>query len=707
MRVFAVSVFKKAIFLSLVAIYAAAGVFAQDDKPDETIRIDTNLIQTDVTVVDKAGHFVDGLKPEQFVLKIDGKPVKIDFFDRVVSYVDMNRTRAGQESGQKTPAGSSPVSLRERRIVFFIDDFHLSLEGLGRARSAITHFISYDMLPRDQVQIVTATGNLGFLQQFTNNKPMLLAAVARLRVFPDTIRDTEPPPMPEYIAVQIVNNDAQAAEYYVEKIVGAKRAKNEVLNRGAVFEMVKRRAENIVSSMAHATKNTLYSLENLLLNTGLYSGRKIVFLISDGFYLESKHTPYATTEGLERSINLATRSGSSVYTIDARGLFSSAIGEATNERPFDPQGRLDKSATGEDMASQDGMATLANETGGRFLKNQNYFDKWIDRVIDENSSYYVLAWTPEKDEQLTRKFKSIEVVISGRPDLKVRQQRGYLTVWDKPKPETRSGDASAKEADSKKKLPILLSLNYLDIPNVGGVLSSSVQVATGGLNYGVKNDQPAVLQFQGVIFNEDDKQVGTFQQGLTIDPPGAGTDPPADQSVIYNEKTPLKPGLYQVKVGVREGPAGSPTLANQWIEIPDLSKNQLTLGSIFLGGKLIESDKPDNAAAQIQFSVDHRFSNPVSLNFMSFVYNAARAGGGSGEVNLATRIEVLNIDGQAVIDTNLRPLATKGNTDMTRIPVRGSIKQAAISPGNYLLRVTVADNIANTKAVQQTFFTIE
>jgi hypothetical protein len=55
----------------------------------------------------------------------------------------------------------------------------------------------------------------------------------------------------------------------------------------------------------------------------------------------------------------------------------------------------------------------------------------------------------------------------------------------------------------------------------------------------------------------------------------------------------------------------------------------------------------------------------------------------------------------------LQPLTTKGNADLARIPVRGAIRQQLNTPGRYLLRVTVADNIANTKAVQQTVFTIE
>jgi VWFA-related protein len=703
MRAKAYSFVKRLVIFILLLGLAAVSVLSQDNKPDEVIRIDTNLIQTNVTVVDKDGRFVQGLKPDQFVLKIDGKPMKIDFFEPVLSSRSTTTFADGSTSGEQasptnSAAGNAGLSLRERRVVFFVDDVHMVLDSIARTRSTILHFIDYDMMPLDQVLIVTSSGNLGSLQMFTNNKALLRAAVDRLRVFPSSSQDTDQPPMPDYIGVRIANNDTQAADYYVDKMMETFNAKRVTpLNRAAALDMVKNRATRIVTAMAMSTNETLRSLENLLQTTIHYKTRKIVFLISDGFYLESKHVSYSTRENLERSIDLATRAGASIYSIDARGLFSLAGGSAANERPMDPQGRIDRGAIGEEAASQSALATLANETGGKFLKNQNYFDKWVDKVIDENSSYYVLAWTPDKDELLTRKFKSIDVDVVGRPDLKVRQQRGYLTLQDKP-------DSQANKTTDKKRLSILLSLNYLDVPNVGGVLSSSVQVPTTGLNYGANHGQPAALEVQAGIFDKDDKQVGSFRTGLTINPPAADVAPGLDQNVIYNEKTPLAPGLYQVKIRVQEAAPGSIGQASQWIEIPDLSKQQLTMGSLFLNGKLVgNTAKPDGG--QVQFSIDHRFSSPVTLEFMSFVYNAAHSN--TSEVNLATRVEVINLEGRAVIDTDLRPLATKGNADLARIPVRGSIKQQAMSPGNYLLRVTVADNVAKTRTVQQTVFIIE
>ena len=54
---------------------------AQDEE--ETVRIETALIQTGVMVFDKQGRFVDNLRQEDFELTVEGRPMPLSFFERV------------------------------------------------------------------------------------------------------------------------------------------------------------------------------------------------------------------------------------------------------------------------------------------------------------------------------------------------------------------------------------------------------------------------------------------------------------------------------------------------------------------------------------------------------------------------------------------------------------------------------------------------
>ena len=716
MNIKAIPVKRYGIFAALSLAFLFSSVYGQVE--DEVV-IKTDLIQTNVIVTDKNGKFIEGLKPEQFILNVDVIPVPVEFFEgkNSVRQNQVPQTQPQQTAPQNREAAPA-VSLRERKIIFFIDDVHLSLDSLGRTRSAINHYIDSEMLPRDNVLIITASGQLGFLQQFTDNKSVLRTAVGKLKSIPNIARDNEQPSMPEYIAIRISQGDRSAAEFYVQKIIegfGIKAVTG--INKNAAYEMVKQRANNIVTSMATASDATLAGLQRLL---GQINGQKTVFLVSDGFYLESKNGSYGSNTYFLQVLNQATRSGSTVYTIDARGLFSLAP-DATNDRPIDVYGAL-KGQAGESAAAQEGLFALANETGGRFLKNQNYFDKWIDKMLDETSGYYILAWTPQEEKQKDKQFKQIEVEIVGRPDLIVKMPRRYLANW---KPETKKTADSKNEksqneknenkivkieqktslANPAKSLKTKLSLSYLDVPNTGEVLTSSIQVSIDELIFGTDGKQTATIDLGGVIFNSDGKQVADFKTGLNINLPAGDSASQGDQSVIYNDRKVLAPGLYQVQIGVKERQTGMIGKAAQWIEIPDLSKNKLTLGSLFLGAQEIK--KADNTSSQVQFSIDHLFNRPLKLSFLTFVYNAAKSEAGSSGANLATQIEIFNSQGRKVVDSPMKPLVIKGHIASARIPVSGAIQQGAIAPGDYLLRVTVIDMQAKATAVQQTLFTVE
>src|ERR1051325_2994215 len=58
------------------------------DQADGVVRVKTELVQTDVTVVDKRGRFVDGLTADDFELQVDSKPQPLSFFEKVIAGSD-------------------------------------------------------------------------------------------------------------------------------------------------------------------------------------------------------------------------------------------------------------------------------------------------------------------------------------------------------------------------------------------------------------------------------------------------------------------------------------------------------------------------------------------------------------------------------------------------------------------------------------------
>src|ERR1043165_1558493 len=144
--------------LLLIALVCANAPAQTTQKPqDDVVRVYTELVQTDVMVFDKSGKFVNGLKPENFELRVDGKPREIQSFEQI-SAGSNEESQLAAARGATAVNLKRPVPLDRGRIVFFyVDDLHMDLAGLQAAKKTITSFIDKEMGQNDQAAITPAS----------------------------------------------------------------------------------------------------------------------------------------------------------------------------------------------------------------------------------------------------------------------------------------------------------------------------------------------------------------------------------------------------------------------------------------------------------------------------------------------------------------------------------------------------------------------
>lgn len=334
------SVTRRAVLWLLVAacaqaIAAQTQPASQDDDDGEVIRVNAELVQTDVTVLDKRGRFAEDLKPEQFELKVDGRAVPLSFFERVRAGGADEEIKLNAARGVKTAAGAQPrasirqtVEGRGRVIFFFVDDLHLGGDSLSRTRKSLLKFIDEQRASGDLVAVASTSGRVGFLQQLTDNKAVLRAAVERLAY----IRNTEPyagkVPISEADANRIVNHrDGDLFNYLVEA------TKNEYQMGGmGIVNMIRNRLRQINAQGMQAEHATFAGLGGLLESSAPLAGRKLVFFISDGFVSDYKRSD--GPDVLRIITEEAARVGAVFYTLDARGTFGDpAVDASRNDYP--------------------------------------------------------------------------------------------------------------------------------------------------------------------------------------------------------------------------------------------------------------------------------------------------------------------------------------------------------------------------------------
>jgi VWFA-related protein len=713
-------------------------------RSDDVVRVNADLVQTDFMVFDKQGNFVDGLKSDQFVLKVEGKPREITSFDRIAAGSRNEEAQLAAARGNQTNTGKAPaVPLdRGRTVMFFLDDFHLSLGSMSQARALLKRFVAREMRQNDLSAIASASGQLGFLQQLTDNREVMLTAIDRLKTQQLLLQTAERPPMSEYQAQAVEQHDSDVFEFYVDALI----RENPTLPRQTAADMVRMRASQILEDASSITTRSLASFKAFVANTAGLPSRKLIFFISDGFLLDRRHSD--NYERLQLITSAAAKSGSVIYSIDARGL-TSGLPDASEQVAVDPSGRLARSAIGELKATQDGLNALASDTGGRAVFNTNALSGAVTSALKETSIYYLLAWRPDNDEQRNAKFRRLEVSVAGRPDLVVRFRRGF----------GESADEAAKRSKEPEKLPVRktpleelqgalravyplpglpvsISLAFLDSPRYGPSLTTSIKVGTNTLTTEKQGEVPtAVVDVAGLVLNDQGKSVSSFSKRVTVQAANKGGVVKLPDNFFYNHFSIMKPGIYQVRVAALDLKQGTRGSAHQWITIPDLQSKDLTMSSLIVGEKRAEDEaepvstnatdpQAPAAISQVLINVDHRFARTSSLRFLTFIYNATTASGvtpsseiqpGVSNVNtsatrtpapdLAVQVQVFR-DNEPVITMPLHKINTEG-VDARRVPYAADVKLDDLRPGAYVLQVTVIDRQGKSSASQKINFQID
>ena len=586
--------------ITFIAVCSAA-VFptSAQQKPDDVVRVNTELVQTDFMVFDKQGNFVDGLKRDQFVLKVEGKPRPISFFDRLAAGSRSEEAQLAAARGSSANGAGRPVPLdRGRTVMFFVDDLHLSAGSTTYTRQMLKRFIDQEMKQNDQASISSVSGQLGFLQQLTDNKTVLKSAADRLRALQATLQSAEYPPMTEYQATVIEQQNTDLLDFFIDQLI-----KHEgTMPRETASQIIRARAAQLIEDGASLVTRTFSTLKGFINLASALPGRKIVFFISDGFLIDQRRSE--NLYRLQQITDAAARSGVVIYSMDARGL-GAGLPNAADPVLADSSGVLLRVNGSEVRATQDGLNALASDTGGRAFFNTNSMPAAVTTALKETSTYYLLAWRPESEEQRNPKFRRIEVSVVGRPDLVVRFRRGFgepseETAKKKEKesetPPVRKTPADEMNAVLRSQypltsMPVAISLSFLDTAQYGGTLTTSIKVGTSSLTLEPQGDAAtAVLDMAGFVLNDQGKSVSTFNKRFTIRAAANNPNGKPPETIFYNHFALIKPGLYQVRVAALDVKAGTRGSAYEWIEIPNVANKELTLSSLIIGEKRPENE---------------------------------------------------------------------------------------------------------------------
>jgi VWFA-related protein len=666
----------------------------EEYSEDDVVRITTNLVQVDLVVTDRKGNQVTNLTEDDFEIYEEAKQQKITNF----SWVSNEQTPAALTASTAAVTVSPATGLRVRpetprhTIAIVIDDLKMSYESSISTRKAVRKFIDEQMQPGDLVAIVRTSGGIGVLQQLTSNKAQLIAATDHIRRTGDTIAERLAKASQREFSMSLdVSSDAQSQfEGYSEQ---------------------------------SASYGTLAALSFIMRGLKELPGRKSVVIFSDGFIRGAQNMASETTiqQQLRRVADLANRASVVVYYIDPRGLI--ALGNAESRGAGGHGKATLSSLSGASAAidtSQKFFNIVVHDTGGLASYNTNDISGALRRVVDDQKGYYLIGYRPSDTTFVPKKgapaqFRNLTVKVK-RSGLSVRTRAGFYNFADtKPSvaPRTReqqlmAGLISPFSGD----ISVQLTSLFGNAPT-GSFMLSMLYINTAGLTFTKQPDgwQQAVMDVGGITYDADGQVVEQVNRTQTIRATGETFERLMKGGLVYSLSVPVKkPGAYQLRIAVRDAASGRIGSANQFIEVPDLTRNRLTLSGVVVHESDADSAAASSAsnpaviaASNKDASLDpvgspalRRFHQNSILEYDYVIYNATAR---NNQPQLRTRISISRGD-QRVLEGEEKSFDPSGQSDLMRLNAGGRVLLGELPPGEYVLKILVLDELTKKTATQ-------
>ncbi len=366
--------------------------------------VEIHVMDLDVSVTDSKGRPVPDLKKEDFTVRVDNKPVAIDYFTRVEEGT-IHAPDLGTASPDRVLAEyrKGADAYMPRHFLIYFDLGHLSLNGRKRGLEALRDLITR-MGPGDSARVLSFDRRPRTLNEWTTSKETLLssfdqiqaAGVAQSRLMTEmqTLRDIDTTPNRR--------SRAFSARNYAEQ------------ERVEVTKMLNDMNTEL------STLTALDGKKSFLLITGgfdLQPGSAMMQYAVGGFSL-AQYDVRSVTGDLQALVQRANASDVTFYTVDARGLAAEGVSASED----DPLLMRPGVAFFARQDSQAGLIELAQQTGGLALLNSNDVTKGISRVYEDTSTYYSIGVT--LNNLPGKGYRNVKVDVT-RPGLTVRARRGF------------------------------------------------------------------------------------------------------------------------------------------------------------------------------------------------------------------------------------------------------------------------------------------
>src|SRR6266487_2174318 len=425
----------------LITVAGLAQTPAPQPPVQPTFRTEANYVRVDVYPTNRDGTPVIDLRQEDFEIVEGNAPQKIEQFERVLIQgnlpQEMRREPNSVEAGRQ--AAQNP---RARVFVVFLDVNHVEVEGSHNIRRPLVDALNQLIGPEDVFAVMTPDMSAGRIT-FSRRTTTIEGELSKYWTWGQRDR--------------LLSKDPEEEQY--------KSCFPDLGDTaGIAARMIERRRER-------QTLNALHDLVTYL--RGVREERKAILTITDGWRLfgpdmslarmannrvptgpqvtidprtgrpTTKPTPNTPGRGLtnmDADPQICERDRMMLAMLEDEQYFRDLLQETNRANasfyPIDPRGLVvfdDPISKGTPLtvdaarlhARLDSLRTLAENTDGLAIVDNNNLAAGMKRVVADLSSYYLLGYYA--NTKLDGKYHAITVRVK-RPGVQVRARRGYMAA---------------------------------------------------------------------------------------------------------------------------------------------------------------------------------------------------------------------------------------------------------------------------------------
>lgn len=515
---------------SALMLAALAPVLAQTTQNEQPLLLKstTRLVQVDVTVRDKAGRPVEGLKEGDFELFEDGKRQAVRFFSG--SADGFNRTEplmAGMATNRPALGGD-----RRGVTIVLVDSLNTDWLSRAAAREGLRRFLMAAR-PDDRIAVYTLASELKVVHDYTSDAASLLKQLDKKVETPNTV-------------------DSMAQLKLLATMIPSAAA----LTKWSL-------AHESEFRILQQAETTFDALESIASHVGGTPGRKSLVWISGGFPLSIQNNSGTrvrtksngmVSTGLTRSFapeferaqRALANANVAVFPINPKGLES---------LPEFDTGVRDLPATRDWRENNSMLHQVAARTGGRDFTDINDIAGAMKTVSDEAQKSYTLAYYPAS-QQSDGRFRKIEVKLK-KAGLAAGHRPGYFAV----------DEAAVTKADVRAELTEA-AREPLDASVVGIDGMVRTRESAAGHEVLARIEANELMRQDGAIFqvgaaiavlqfDAEGRQLDGFTDNVTFKVDAAKASALARHGIRYQRAIELKPGAARVRFVVRSATTGA------------------------------------------------------------------------------------------------------------------------------------------------------